>query len=100
MMEEIDYMRLIAHVKFKSTSPIVFQKPISKPNFLSEIAQSRWQKTVRGRCNYLNRRGKDTGQWRFCRSKFKIILRFRNEKTILTGAVAQKITAALVTLLL
>ena len=40
MMEEIDYMRLIAHVKFKSTSPIVFQKPISKPNFLSEIAQS------------------------------------------------------------
>ena len=29
-------------------------KSISKPNFLSEIAHSSWQRTLRGRCNYLN----------------------------------------------
>ena len=48
-----------------------FPKSIPTLNSLSEIAQSRWQKTVRGRCNYLNRRGKDTGQWRFCRANLQ-----------------------------
>ena len=80
MMEEIDYMRLIAHVKFKSTSPIVFQKSFSKSISLSEFAQRSRQRMLRGRCNYLNRRGKDTGQQRFCRVKFKIIPRSESEK--------------------
>ena len=52
-MEEISFLRLIVHLKSKSTSLIVFQKSISKPILLSEIAHSSWQRTFRGRCNFL-----------------------------------------------
>ena len=52
---------------------------ISKPISLSEIARSSWQMTLWGRCNYLNRRGKGTGQWRFWRGNFQKNYRPRNK---------------------
>ena len=55
-------------------------KSIPKPISLSEIARSSWQRTLRGRCYHLNRRGKEAGQWRLYRAKFKIILRSETEK--------------------
>ena len=53
LMGKTDSQRLIAHLKSKSTSPIVFQIHFQKPITLSEIARSSWQRTLRGRCNYL-----------------------------------------------
>ena len=80
MMMKICFLRLIAHVKSKSTSPIVFQKSFSKSISLSEFAQKSRQRMLRGRCNYLNRRGNEAGQWRLYRAKFKMILRTETEK--------------------
>ena len=54
-------------------------KSIPKPISLSEIARSSWQMTLWGRCNYLNRRGKGTGQWRFWRGNFQKNYRPRNK---------------------
>ena len=71
----------------------------SKPIFLIEIAHSSWQMTLRGRCNYLNLWGPRGRQQRFCRAKFKIILRSETEKRFWHGNVDLKITAQLVTLL-
>ena len=87
LMMKINYLRLTAHLKIKSTSPVKFLRAVG-----------RWRSDGVATISIFE--GKETGGRWFCRSKFKIILRFRNEKTILTGAVAQKITAALVTLLL
>ena len=42
LMMKISFPRLIAHLKSKSTSPIVFQKSFSKPITLSVFAQSSW----------------------------------------------------------
>ena len=88
-------------------SPLEFQinfahrlsKSIPKPISLSEIAHSSWQMTLRRRCNYLNLWGQRGRQQRFCKAKFKIILRSETEKRFWHGDVALKITAQLVTLL-
>ena len=74
-------------------------KPISKPILLIEFAQSSWQRTLWWRCNYLNHWGQRGRQQRFCKAKFKIILRSETEKRFWHGDVALKITAQLVTLL-
>ena len=83
----------ITFARYRSKS---FLKPIT----LNGIVQSSCQRTLRGRFNYLNRRYNEAGQWRFCREKFKIILRLETEKRFWQGLVAQKITAYLVTLML
>ena len=74
-------------------------KLISKPIPLSEIAQSSWQRTLRGRCNYLNLWGQRDRSEMILQSKIQNNSSFRIRKTILTGAIARKITADLVTLL-
>ena len=74
-------------------------KPISKPILLIEFAQSSWQRTLWWRCNYLNHWGQRGRQQRFCKAKFKIILRSETEKRFWHVDVALKITAQLVTLL-
>ena len=74
-------------------------KTISKPIPLSEIAQSSWQRTLRGRCNYLNLWGQRDRSEMILQSKIQNNSSFRIRKTILTGAIARKITADLVTLL-
>ena len=99
MMEEFDFLRLTAHLKIKSTSPILFQIHFQNQFSWVKLLEAVRRERLYGRCNYLNRRGKGTGQWRFCRAKFKIILRLETEKRFWHGDVALKITAQLVTLL-
>ena len=82
----------ITFARYRSKS---FLKPIT----LNGIVQSSCQRTLRGRFNYLNRRYNEAGQWRFCRAKFKIILRSETEKRFWQGAVSQKITSILVNLM-
>ena len=92
--------RLIAHLKSKSTSPIVFQI-----HFQNQFS---WVKLLiavgRGRSVGVATisifEGKETGRRWFCRAKFKIILRSETEKRFWHGNVDLKITAQLVTLLL
>ena len=82
---KINYLRLTAHLKIKSTSPILFQI-----QFQNQIP---WVKLLRAvgrgrfywRCNHLDHWGNEAGQWRFCRAKFKIILRSETEKRFWQG---------------
>ena len=74
-----------SHLKSKSTSPIVFQIHFQNSISLSEIAQTGWHRTLRGRCNYLNIWGQRDRSEMILQSKIQNNSSFRSRKTILTG---------------
>ena len=53
---------LVAHLKSKSTSPIVFQIHFQNQFPWVKLLGAVGRERLYGRCNYLNRRGKGTGQ--------------------------------------
>ena len=80
-------------MKKKADSPLEIQinlahrlsNSFSKPILLSEIAHSSWQRTLRGRCNYLNLWGQRDRSEMILQSKIQNNSSFRSRKTMLTG---------------